>query len=117
LEKYRSGGEYDVDGLVVRSNSTYTIAKGANPKYAIAFKHLLKAEMAETRASVPRRRNRYPLLDIAPPYNAQNRPVWASNTYRKGSAPHRLVMQNDGNLVIYDSRHRPTWSSRTANRR
>jgi DNA ligase (NAD+) len=48
LEKYRSSGEYDVDGLVVRSNSTYTIVKGENPKYAIAFKHLMNAEMAET---------------------------------------------------------------------
>ena len=43
------------------------------------------------------------------------RPVWASNTNGKGVAPHRLVMQGDGNLVIYDSYSTATWSTGTNN--
>ena len=30
-------------------------------------------------------------------------PSWASNTPGQGTAPYRLIMQNDGNLVLYDS--------------
>jgi len=39
--------------------------------------------------------------------------VWASNTHGKGQAPHRLIMQDDGNLVIYDANNHPTWDSKT----
>lgn len=43
-------------------------------------------------------------------------PIWASNTMNKGSHPHRLVMQKDGNLVIYDSQSVPTWATNTHDR-
>jgi uncharacterized protein YkwD len=43
-------------------------------------------------------------------------PIWASQTPGKGSHPHRLVMQKDGNLVIYDSQDHPTWASGTHGR-
>ncbi|KAJ3381568.1 hypothetical protein HDU92_005254 [Lobulomyces angularis] len=36
-------------------------------------------------------------------YNHQSSPLWASNTAGKGSPPHRLLLQDDGNLVIYDA--------------
>ncbi len=39
--------------------------------------------------------------------------VWASGTNGKGSAPFRLTMQADGNLVIYDSTNKETWASGT----
>ena len=39
--------------------------------------------------------------------------VWASNTDRKGVSPYNLVMQNDGNLVIYDRNGTPTWATNT----
>jgi hypothetical protein len=29
--------------------------------------------------------------------------VWSSNTYGKGKGPYQLIMQGDGNLVIYDT--------------
>jgi hypothetical protein len=39
--------------------------------------------------------------------------VWASNTGGVGQAPFRLVVQNDGNMVIYDRNGTATWSSNT----
>ncbi|XP_047131880.1 uncharacterized protein LOC124810920 [Hydra vulgaris] len=39
--------------------------------------------------------------------------IWASGSYNKGTAPRRVVMQNDGNLVIYDAYNRATWASGT----
>lgn len=41
------------------------------------------------------------------------KPLWASNTNGKGTAPYRLVAQNDGNLVIYDSDDSATWATGT----
>jgi uncharacterized protein YkwD len=43
------------------------------------------------------------------------RVIWASHTAGKGSHPHRLIMQGDGNLVIYDSKDHATWASGTQN--
>lgn len=40
--------------------------------------------------------------------------IWASNTVSNGQPPHMLVMQNDGNLVIYNY-NGVTWTSGTAN--
>lgn len=37
--------------------------------------------------------------------------IWASNT--DGRAVSRCVMQQDGNLVLYDYRNRPIWASNT----
>ena len=45
-------------------------------------------------------------LDAAPA-------LWESGTAGKGTAPYQLIMQSDGNLVIYDSRQSPTWASNT----
>lgn len=42
--------------------------------------------------------------------------IWSSRSDGKGQSPRRLVMQNDGNLVIYDVYGRPTWASRTDNK-
>lgn len=39
---------------------------------------------------------------------------WSSNTNGKGTAPYRLTMQNDGNLVVYDSKSTSLWTSGTA---
>lgn len=44
------------------------------------------------------------------------RPVWASNSQNRGEAPYRLDMQEDGNLVIYDSRNQSTWASGSTGR-
>ncbi|MCC6862739.1 MAG: hypothetical protein IT158_29460 [Bryobacterales bacterium] len=38
--------------------------------------------------------------------------LWASGL-RGGTAPFRLEMQDDGNLVLYDSTHLPVWASGT----
>lgn len=38
---------------------------------------------------------------------------WASNTWHKGQGPYRLVMQDDGNFVLYDSQNQATWASDT----
>ncbi|EFA75174.1 hypothetical protein PPL_11248 [Heterostelium album PN500] len=42
-----------------------------------------------------------------------NQVMWASNTFQKGRAPFRLIMQGDGNLVLYDSTNMVTWKSDT----
>jgi hypothetical protein len=39
--------------------------------------------------------------------------IWASNTHGKGTGPYVLKMQEDGNLVIYDSTGAATWASNT----
>jgi hypothetical protein len=39
--------------------------------------------------------------------------MWASNTQHRDNSPHRLVMQNDGNLVIYDADNDATWTPGT----
>jgi hypothetical protein len=38
--------------------------------------------------------------------------VWATGL-RGGTAPYTLIMQDDGNLVVEDSSHRPIWASGT----
>jgi hypothetical protein len=44
------------------------------------------------------------------PVNAQ----WSSNSTDKGQRPYRLIMQDNGNLVIYDVNNIKIWSTRTA---
>lgn len=39
--------------------------------------------------------------------------IWSSGTANKGQAPRRLIMQADGNLVIYDNLNKPVWASNT----
>jgi len=46
-------------------------------------------------------------------YGLQGKPWWASETWKKGQPPYRLVMQNDANLVLYDNYNNPTWASNT----
>jgi microsomal dipeptidase-like Zn-dependent dipeptidase len=41
---------------------------------------------------------------------------WSSNTKGKGTPPYMLTMQDDGNLVLYDSTNTPTWASGTSGR-
>jgi hypothetical protein len=40
-------------------------------------------------------------------------PIWATMTNGKGSAPYKAVMQEDGNLIVYDSKKSALWSSGT----
>ena len=40
--------------------------------------------------------------------------IWSSRTNGKGTSPHQLKMQNDGNLVIYDANMKATWSTGTS---
>jgi len=39
--------------------------------------------------------------------------IWNSNTNGKGSSPYRLVMQSDGNAVVYDSKNVALWNAGT----
>lgn len=39
---------------------------------------------------------------------------WSTNTAGKGTAPYRFTIQNDGNLVLYDSKSTSLWTSGTA---
>ncbi|KAJ3299399.1 hypothetical protein HDU76_006315, partial [Blyttiomyces sp. JEL0837] len=39
--------------------------------------------------------------------------IWQTGTSSKGTAPYSLIMQDDGNLVIYDTKHVSVWSSNT----
>lgn len=43
----------------------------------------------------------------------QGKILWQSNSSNKGVAPYKWIMQEDGNLVIYDSRNLPIWASNT----
>lgn len=42
-------------------------------------------------------------------YGAEN-PLWSTNTAERGS---RVVMQHDGNLVLFDAQNNPVWSLNT----
>ena len=44
---------------------------------------------------------------------AHDRNVWDSKTGGKGSKPHMLIMQDDGNLVLYDVNSQVHWPSGT----
>lgn len=44
-------------------------------------------------------------------YNG-SRPLWASNTCGRGDGC-RLMVQDDGNVVMYDARNAPVWASKT----
>ncbi|CAM6084211.1 unnamed protein product [Calypogeia fissa] len=48
-------------------------------------------------------------------YNTQatGLPIWASMSQGNEPRPHKLVMQDSGNLVIYDANLKPFWSSTT----
>jgi hypothetical protein len=51
----------------------------------------------------------YTSLDFDP-VNVQ----WSSNSTDKGQAPFRLILKDNGNLVIHDANNKQTWSSHTA---
>lgn len=42
------------------------------------------------------------------------KPIWASQTYHSGEQPHLLVIEKNGELVIYDSHLVPLWKAETA---
>lgn len=47
-------------------------------------------------------------------YENENRKIiWTANFYEKGNNPLYLIMQNDGNLVLYDSNEKALWASTT----
>ena len=47
-------------------------------------------------------------------YDKNNKSLWKANDmWRRISAPMILIMQDDGNLVIYDRCRKPYWESRT----
>ena len=39
--------------------------------------------------------------------------LWTSQTMGQGQRPYRLVLQFDGNLVLYDGNNAPKWASNT----
>jgi hypothetical protein len=39
--------------------------------------------------------------------------LWSSKTYNKGVPPRRVVMQDDGNLVLYAGNNKATWATGT----
>ena len=43
--------------------------------------------------------------------HTQNTALWGSDTYYKGDGPYRLTMQEDGNLVLYDTNNDAQWAS------
>jgi len=49
-------------------------------------------------------------------YTKNDKAVWASGTYGKGTAPYNAIMQKDNNFVVYDSLNKPLWSSNTFNK-
>lgn len=50
-------------------------------------------------------------LDV---FNFQVNLLWSSqSTQNPGYAPYKLIMQNDGNLVIYNKNNVPVWASNT----
>ena len=46
-------------------------------------------------------------------YGPTGKAYWVSGTNGKGVGPYRLVMQTDGNLVLYDSKNAAWWASNT----
>ena len=42
--------------------------------------------------------------------------IWSTSTAGKGSLPHQLGVQSDGNVVLYDSHMKPLWETKTTNR-
>jgi hypothetical protein len=46
--------------------------------------------------------------------NGNDFAIWSSRTMNKGVAPRRLIMQTDGNLVLYDKNGSVVWNSRTS---
>ena len=42
--------------------------------------------------------------------------LWSIETRNAGKAPYRLKMEDDGNLVLYDSTNKSCWSSNSANK-
>jgi len=43
-----------------------------------------------------------------------DRPVWHSGTYSKGSQPYMLVIENDGEMIIYDEKWNSFWKTETS---
>ena len=41
------------------------------------------------------------------------KPLWASDTFKKGTGPYHLKTQGDGNLCVYDGTGKALWSSNT----
>jgi hypothetical protein len=50
----------------------------------------------------------YSRLSLSPRYA-----VWASGSNGRGTPPYYLIVQNDGNVVIYDRNNRPIWATNT----
>lgn len=49
-------------------------------------------------------------------YDARNVVIWSSNRPSTTNVPNRLAIQNDGNVVAYDSRMGPYWATNTNGR-
>ena len=47
-------------------------------------------------------------------YDQLNNPIWSSFTNGRGAGSVRLVMEDDGNLVLYDQNKSSLWASNTA---
>jgi len=45
-------------------------------------------------------------------YDSQKQPIWSTETYGKGdqSGDSKLILQDDGNLMIFDKTNATIWS-------
>lgn len=46
-------------------------------------------------------------------YTQSTLPVWSTNTQEKGIGPYKVIIQNDRNIVLTDSKNEILWSSNT----
>jgi len=49
-------------------------------------------------------------------YDTNGKPLWASNTYNKGSGPYTMKMHDNGNLVVYDTNKEQIWQTGTTDK-
>lgn len=57
------------------------------------------------------------LVIYSAPDMVPRNPIWSSNTYNKSPyKPFRLMIQDNGNLVMYDTHNRAVWASNTERR-
>ena len=68
LEEYRKSGHYEIDGIIIQTNTLYTRNIDKNPKYAIAFKNdvIVQTEVTDVVWNITRRGFLKPVAIIKP---------------------------------------------------
>ncbi|XP_020572028.1 mannose-specific lectin-like [Phalaenopsis equestris] len=85
----------------------------ANPSSAQYYNHLLAGERLRPGESLVQGHYFFTMqYDCNLVLYDDSTPIWASGTQGKGSGCY-VIMQQDGNLVIYDSKKKPLWASNT----